>query len=453
MGERENDMMHAHRSPEQLGIRLSSYPSPSRAGGHSVAYVGTYPPRACGIATFTRDLSEAIGQSQQHISSAIMAITDEDTHDAYPNLVHWTIDQHDPHSWQRAAEQLNRAPVDLVCIQHEFGIYGRFDPGGRFTDYLAGFLQRIAKPVVTTLHTVLPQPPPDLRQAIRLLHDHSAAVVTMVNQARRILTQDYGLTAGRLHTIPHGVPEAPWVPPERAKKLLGLDGHTILSTFGLLSQGKGIEYAIRALPSVLQQHPDVLYLVLGATHPEIRRSEGERYRHMLLDLVESLHLRQSVRFVNQYLTQQEVVRYLQATDIYLTPYTQRNQITSGTLAYALGCGKVAVSTPYLYAVEALSEGRGLLAEFGNPESFAACINRLLEHESERWQCERRALVYGMRMGWSEVGAQYARLFGQVAGWSGASIPMGLLDPGERTTSPFDAPRLTRRPGVPVTTVE
>ena len=298
--------MQMHRSPEQLGILLSSFPNPQRAEAHTVAYVSTYPPRACGIATFTRDLSDAIRQSQQNLGTAIMAITEEDILDApvYPAQVRWTIDQHDPHSWQRAAEQLNTAAVDLVCIQHEFGLYGRFNPDGHFSDYLAGFLERIAKPVVTTLHTVIPQPPPDLRDAIRLLHARSAAVVTMVHQAHRILTQDYGLNASTLHTIPHGVPEAPWVPPERAKKVVGLDGHTILSTFGLLSQGKGIEYAIRALPEVLQRHPDVLYLVLGATHPEVRRVEGERYRQMLLDLVEELHLGQSVRFVNRYLTQQ-----------------------------------------------------------------------------------------------------------------------------------------------------
>jgi glycosyltransferase involved in cell wall biosynthesis len=258
----------------------------------------------------------------------------------------------------------------------------------------------------------------------------------MVHQARRILTQDYGLSSRTLHTIPHGVPEAPWVPPERAKQALGLDGYTILSTFGLLSQGKGIEHAIRALPAVLQRHPDVLYLVLGATHPEVRRVEGERYRQMLLRLVEELHLERSVRFVDRYLTQQEVVRYLQATDIYLTPYTQRNQITSGTLAYALGCGKVAVSTPYLYAVEALSEGRGLLAEFANPESFAACINLLLGSPALRAKCEGATRVYGTRMGWSAVGAQYAQLFGQVAGWSGTSEPSELFNPCARPVTPI-----------------
>ena len=411
--------MQTYKGPEQRATRLGA----PQTEGRTVAYVSTFPPRACGIATFTRDLSEAIGRSEQEISTAIMAITENGTPAADPALVRWTIDQHNPQSWRAAAEHLNRVPVDLVCIQHEFGICGHFDPEGRFTDYLAGFLARLTKPVVATLHTVLPQPSQDLRDAVRRLHNRSAGLVTMVHRARQLLVEDYGLAPGTLYTIPHGVPEAPWMAPERAKQALGLEGYTILSTFGLLSRGKGIEYAIRALPAVLRRHPDVLYLVLGATHPEIRRSEGERYRRMLIGLVEELHLEHSVRFVNQYLTQREVVRYLQATDLYLTPYTERNQITSGTLAYALGCGKVAVSTPYLYAEEALSEGRGMLAEFAKPASFARCINMLLEHPSMRADCERAARAYGGLMGWSSVGEQYARLFGQVAGWASQAKPV------------------------------
>lgn len=425
--------MEAHAGAERAGTRQSSAPSLHRAGSRTVAFVSTYPPRACGIATFTRDLRDAVGKSRQDVSTAVMAITENGEPAAYPASVRWTIDQHDPQSWHYAAAQLNKAAVDLVCVQHEFGICGDFDSEGHFTDHLAGFLERIAKPVVTTLHTVIPRPPPDLRRAIRRLHDRSGAVVTMVNLARRILMQDYGLAPAILHTIPHGVPEASWVPPESAKKALGLERYTILSTFGLLSRNKGIEDAIRALPSVLRRHPDVLYLVLGATHPEIRHSEGEQYRRMLVALVEELHLEHSVKFVNQYLTQHEVVRYLQATDIYLTPYTQRNQITSGTLAYALGCGKVAVSTPYLYAEEALSEGRGLLAEFANPESFARCVNLLLDNPSMRANCEHAARVYGSRMGWSGVGEQYAELFGQVAGWPSLARPLLRLNPSALRT--------------------
>jgi glycosyltransferase involved in cell wall biosynthesis len=192
-----------------------------------------------------------------------------------------------------------------------------------------------------------------------------------------------------------------------------LSGRTILSTFGLLNSGKGVQHVIRALPDVVKRHPDVLYLVIGETHPEIRRSEGERYRNSLIDLVRRYGLERHVRFVNQYVTQEQLINYLQATDIYITPYVNRNQITSGTLAYALGCGKAVISTPYLYAAEALAEGRGLLAEFGNPKSFARCIRLLLEEPALREHCERSALEYGRPMGWDAVGGRYADLFEQV----------------------------------------
>ncbi len=279
------------------------------------AYVGSYPPRACGIATFTRDLSDAVARSGRNVVTRIAAINDEGATYHYPPHTRWTIDQTDPQSWKDVAGQINKSRVSLVSIQHEFGLYGRFEHDGRFTDYLAGFLERIERPVISTLHTVLPHPQPDIRAAIRLLHDHAAAVITMANVGRLILEQDYDLDSAKLLTIPHGVPEVHRTMPDKLKLLLGLDGHTILSTFGLLNSGKGIQYMIRALPDVINHHPDVLYLVIGETHPEIRRREGERYRDSLTDLIRKLHLERHVRFVNQYLSQPELIRYLQATDI------------------------------------------------------------------------------------------------------------------------------------------
>jgi glycosyltransferase involved in cell wall biosynthesis len=237
----------------------------------------------------------------------------------------------------------------------------------------------------------------------------------MVNMARLILEQEYDLDPAKLVTIPHGVPEVRRTHPDRVKQAMQLEGRTILSTFGLLSSGKGIQYVIRALPEVIKRHPDVLYLVLGETHPEVRRREGERYRNSLLDLIKKLHLEKHVRFVNQYLSQQQLIRYLQATDIYITPYIDRYQITSGTLAYALGCGKAVISTPYLYAAEALAEGRGVLAEFQDPKSFARCVNLLLENGAIREQCESSAFAYGRAMSWSNVGARYADLFHSIVG--------------------------------------
>jgi glycosyltransferase involved in cell wall biosynthesis len=375
----------------------------------AVAFVGSYPPRACGIATFTRDVSEAVARTGRHISPRIAAITEEGALYRYPRQVRWGIDQQDPTSWRQAAKAINESNVSVVSIQHEFGIFGRFKRDGTFVDHLPHFLDEIRKPVIATLHTVLPSPRADLRDPIRYLHDRSVAVVTMVNMARLILEEEYGLDPKKLYMIPHGVPEIKQVPLERAKRVMHLEGRTVLTTFGLLSSGKGMQYVIRALPDVVKRHPEVLYLVIGETHPEVRRHEGEKYRNSLIELVKRLGLERHVRFVNQYLNQDQLISYLQATDIYITPYINRNQITSGTLAYALGCGKAVISTPYLYAAEALSEGRGLLAEFGNPKSFARCIRLLLEEPALRDHCERSAREYGKPMGWQAVGNCYADL--------------------------------------------
>jgi glycosyltransferase involved in cell wall biosynthesis len=376
----------------------------------AVAFLGSYPPRACGIATFTRDLSDAIAGTGRHVAPRIVAIDDEGSLYRYPRQVRWRIDQQDPSSWRDAARALNDSNVALVSIQHEFGIDGHFERDGRFVDHLPYFLEEIRKPIVTTLHTVLPSPRVDLREPIRYLHARSAAMISMVNMARLILEEEYGLCPDKLQMIPHGVPEIRRVPTDRAKQSMQLGGRTVLATFGLLSSGKGIQYVIRALPDVVRRHPDVLYLVIGKTHPEIRRREGERYRNSLIELVKRHGLEKHVRFVNQYVSQDQLISYLQATDIYITPYVNRNQITSGTLAYALGAGKAVISTPYLYAAEALAEGRGLLAEFGNPKSFARCVRLLLEEPALREHCERSALAYGKPMGWDAVGNRYADLF-------------------------------------------
>jgi len=391
-----------------------------------VAYVSSYPPRACGIATFTRDLSDSVAGSGRNLSTRIAAINDEGASYDYPSQVRWVIDQCDPDSWKRAATEINSSRVALVSVQHEFGIHGRFEKDGTFVDYLKGFLERLEKPVVSTLHTVLPHPRPDLREAIRTLHDRSTAVVTMVNMARLILEQEYGLDPKKLVTIPHGVPSVRWTPPERLKVAMQFENRTVLSTFGLLSSGKGIQYVIRALPDVVRDHPDVLYLIIGQTHPEVRRRDGEKYRNSLIELVKRLHLENNVRFVNQYLSQQQLIRYLQVTDIYLTPYVDRYQITSGTLAYALGCGKPIISTPYLYASEALAEGRGLMAEFQNPRSFGRCIKVLLENPAMREHCERSAFEYGKSMSWANVGGRYADLYRDAAGLSRFEDPTDTM---------------------------
>src|SRR5262249_22766314 len=275
-------------------------------------------------------------------------------------------------------------------------------------------LWALHKPLVTTLHTVLPQPRPDIRAAVRELCAHSACVIVMAHLGTKILVEDYAVDRERVITIPHGVPVVRPVAIERMKHALRLEGHTVIATFGLLRPLKGLEDAIGAMPAILEQHPDVLYLIMGETHPQVRKVEGERYRAELVALARKLGVSRQVRFLNQYLEQQSLIRYLQATDIYLTPYHNRNQITSGTLADAVGCGRAIVSTPYVHASEALAEGRGLLAEFESPESIARCVLLYLGNPTFRAQTEARALEYGRTMAWPQVGQQYIEVFQRAA---------------------------------------
>ncbi len=369
--------------------------------------VSTFPPRADGIATFTRDLLDAICAVGSGISARIAAITDQGSYYNYPRQVAWQIEQGNPDSYAEAGRLLSQAGVAAVSLQHEFGLYGIWgDPLEDFTPFL---LEQLDRPLVTTLHTVLSQPRPDIREAVRRLCARSAATVVMVGVGAKILTEDYGVDPTRLHVIPHGVPVVEPIEPARAKRALRLGGHTVICTFGLLSRGKGIENAIRAMPPILERHPDCLYLVMGATHPQVLRQEGEAYRQELMALARELGVGRRVQFINEYLQQESLIRYLQATDIYLTPYKDRNQITSGTLSYALGCGRAIVSTPYVYAAEVLAEGRGLLAEFDNPESIARCVNLYLDDPALRAGTQERALAYGRRMAWPRVGRDYAAL--------------------------------------------
>ncbi len=380
-----------------------------------VAMVGTYPPRPCGIATFTRDLCDAVSASPWTMTPRVAAIERDGAHYHYPSRVRWRIDQPDASSWRAAARAIDRADVAVVCVQHEFGLFGHFADGRLESDYLPNLLNELHTSVVVTLHTVLPHPGPDIREAVRRIGDCSEAVVTMAQTAQAILEEAYEVPPRKLHVIPHGVPRAPAVSMAAAKRRLDIPDRMVLMTFGLLSEGKGIHFMIQALPQVLRWHPEVLYLVVGQTHPEVRRQEGERYRDALVALTHRLRLDSHVRFVDRHVSQDQLLCYLQATDIYVTPYVNPDQITSGTLAYALGAGKAVVSTPYLYAVEALADGRGLLAQFADPESLACCVCRLLEEPLLRRCCECRALAYARTMAWDAVAARYVGLFRQLAG--------------------------------------
>ena len=395
-----------------MSDRLSNAANPTLGQPLLIAFVATCPPRQCGIATFTSDLAQAIKAADPTVRMSWAAINNADSIRPYGPEVRWRIRQRQPESYRQVAEQLNASRVDVVSIQHEFGLYGIW--GETFEDHLGPFFETLCKPAVTTLHTVLPDPSPSVRDAVRRIGRHSRRVVVMAETARRILANEYGLDAGKVLVIPHGVPPIEPRGRTRMKRQLGLPNRTIISTFGLVDPRKGLEYMIGAMESVVARHPDALYLIVGKTHPELVRRAGEAYRQELCDLVEARGLDRHVAFVDEYLTQRQIVDYLLASDVYVTPYLDPNQITSGTLAYALGAGKAIVSTPYLHAAEVLDEGRGILVDFRSEEQLARAVVRILDDPEFKQQLERDAYAYGHEMAWPNVGRRMLRLFRALA---------------------------------------
>jgi len=386
-----------------------------RAGGAppcSIAFVATCPPRQCGIATFTSDLARSIEAVDVAATVSWAAIDQPWAAHEYGPGVRWRIEQGRPASYRAVAEQLNASDVDVVAIEHEFGLYGAWNDG--FVDHLEPFFDALRKPVATTLHTVLPEPHSSHRKALQRIGSRSAAVVVMTETARRLLVHEYGFREQRVHVIPHGVPPMPPTDCDRAKDQLGLNGRSVIATFGLVDPRKGLEYAIRAMQEVVARHPEALYLILGRTHPELVRAVGEGYRDKLLGLVDSLRLSEHVQFIDRYLTQGDIVDYLRATDVYVTPYLDPNQITSGTLAYALGAGRAIVSTPYLHAAEVLAEGRGILVDFRSEQALADGVNRVLGEPGLRRELERNAYDYGRHTAWPIVARRTLNLYRVVA---------------------------------------
>ena len=372
----------------------------------TVALISTYPPRECGIATFTRDLNLALNLESPWIETFVVAITGDGARYTYGTEVRWELREDDPASYLEVAEALNDAGVDVVNIQHEFGIFG-----GEWGEYVLNLMERVDAPIVTTLHTVLPDPLPIARRITREIVHLSDAIVVMLPSAVGILAESYGIASDhRIHVIPHGVPTAPFTPPQEAKQQLGLLGREVITTFGLLSSGKGIEDVIEALPRVRAKYPRVLYLVLGQTHPNVLRREGEAYRNFLVQRVKDLGLEENVRFHNRYLSEEELATYLSATDIYITPYHNPDQVASGTLSYALGFGRAIISTPYLYARDVLKDGRGILVPFRNPEAIAQAILYLLDHPEVRQKLQHNAYALGTQMRWPKVARSYLALF-------------------------------------------
>lgn len=367
-----------------------------------VLFLSTYPPRACGIATFTQDLVGAL-HAAGRVSPSIAAVSDSDYD--YPPEVSLVLEQQNPAAYTETAEKINSSGADLLMIEHEFGIYG-----GKYGEYLLKLTKKLKIPYLVTLHTVLPKPTKKQFEIIHTLAEGCRKLVTMSSSSVKILEEIYGANPEKIAVIHHGVPEFPVEDRDVLKKRDGLEGRFIVSTFGLISPGKGLLYGIQAIARAAKKHPEILYLILGQTHPVIRSRDGEKYRESLEQAVTDLGIENNVRFVNRYLTKEEIIRYLCLSDIYMTPYLGKEQAVSGTLAYAVGYGCVIVSTPYPYAQEMLAEGRGLMAKFRNAPSLAKCILEVLEHPEKQAEMEQKTLALGKEMTWSRVAEKYFSAF-------------------------------------------
>jgi glycosyltransferase involved in cell wall biosynthesis len=375
----------------------------------TIAVVGNYIPRQCGIATFTSDLCEALSQKLPNPDN-IIAIAMDDIEEGYdyPERVKFEIRQNIIRDYINAADFLNLNQIDTIILQHEYGIFG-----GKDGINIIQMLKNLKIPILTTLHTVLTKPTKAQLLIIKELAKYSQKFVVMAHKAKKILNQIYDIPNSMISIIPHGIPDVPFVDPIFYKDKFGLEDKKVILTFGLISPTKGIEYMIEAMPKIIKKFNNVIYIILGATHPSLLRTHGEEYRHFLLRKVKKLGLEDYVQFHNKFVDLKTLTEYLIAADIYVTPYLSKEQITSGTLAYAVGSGNAVVSTPYLFAEEILADGKGRLVPFHDSGSLAKEINDLLSHENKRNTIRKNAYLYGREMVWKEVAERYLRLVGEV----------------------------------------
>jgi glycosyltransferase involved in cell wall biosynthesis len=370
-----------------------------------IAFIGNYLPRQCGIATFTTDLCEAIASECTGTTCIALAVNDIEGGYVYPPRVRFELAEKDIDSYQRAADFLNINDVDLVCLQFEYGIYG-----GRAGSHILALLRGLRMPIVTTLHTILRDPDPHQRQVLEQVAALSDRLVTMSEHGSEFLQEIYHVSLDKIDFIPHGIPDVPFVDPSFNKDLFGVEGKLVLLSFGLLSANKGFESVIAALPDIVARYPNVVYIILGKTHPHVLQEEGETYRLSLQRLAEEKHVEDHVIFYNRFVSLEELIKFIGAADIYITPYLGEAQIVSGTLAYTVGAGKAVISTPYWYAEEMLAEGRGVLVPFGDSTALAEQVIHLLNNETLRHAMRKQAYLLGRKMIWPKVAGLYMESF-------------------------------------------
>ena len=391
-----------------------------------IAFIGNYLPRQCGIATFTTDLCEAIAAENSEKTCIAVPVNDIEGGYAYPSRVRFELTERDIDSYRRAADFLNINNVDLVCLQFEYGIFG-----GRAGSHILTLLRELRMPVVTTLHTILREPDPYQREVLEEVAGLSDRLVVMSERGSEFLTQVYHVPQEKIDFIPHGIPDLPFVDPSFHKDVFGVEGKIVLLSFGLLSANKGIENVISALPAILAKHPNVVYFIVGATHPHVLRHDGETYRLSLQWLAQEKGVQGQVIFYNRFVTLEELVEFIGAADIYITPYLNPAQIVSGTLAYTVGAGKAVISTPYWHAEELLADERGALVPFRNPAALAEQVINLLDNGAKRHAMRKRAYLFGREMIWPQVARRYMETFAR------ARAERWNFSPGDYAVKPLD----------------
>lgn len=379
---------------------------------NNILYISTFPPRECGIATFTKDLAGAMNKKFNPVAKSVIAAINNESTDLYhyKNQVIHQIAATNIEDYISLADKINESDqIKLVHIQHEFGIFG-----GEYGNHLIPFLQVVKKPVIMTFHSVLPEPSKKLKHIVQFLLENAEAVIVMNELSKNILQEQYQGKEAKIFVVPHGIPQVPFDNGSKAKQKLGLEGKIILSTFGLLSCDKGIEYAIRSLPPIVKRFPDMLYLIIGITHPMVRKQEGEKYRNFLKQEVEKLGLKNNVKFYNKYLPLKELVSYLRATDIYLSPTINQEQSVSGTLSYALGCGRPVVSSCSSYAQNIVTPERGILVKPKNPKAITKAVLKLINQPKSRYRIARAAYTETRHMTWPNVARSHFELYQKYA---------------------------------------
>ncbi|MBD3314517.1 MAG: glycosyltransferase [Chitinivibrionales bacterium] len=374
----------------------------------NIAVIGTYLPRMCGIATFTTDLVNALSSISGDANCWAMAMNDRPEGYAYPDKVRFELSQNQVGEYRRASDFLNISLVDVVCLQHEYGIYG-----GATGRHIIQLLRGLRMPVVTTLHTVLKDPSAEQHEVLGEIVSLSDRVVVMARRAVDFLRDIYKVPPAKIALIHHGIPDMPFVDPSYYKDQFGVEGRRVVLTFGLLSPNKGIEFMIQALPAIVAKHPDVVYMVVGTTHPHVKKSQGEEYRLYLQRMARKLGVDSHLVFHNRFVDFKELCEFLGSADIYVTPYLNESQIVSGTLAYAMGVGKATVSTPYWYAEEMMGKDRGILVPFQDAGAVAEAVIRLLDNETERSAIRKRAYTYSRNAVWTQVARDYMTVFFEV----------------------------------------